>query len=135
MGNASNLLVPGATSRDLLAAMFDLNELECYVYLCLLGQSEHTLDDLSAHLERDRTTIHRAVNKLVSLGIVVKENRGLEGGGYYQAYKPAPPEMVSRAIEQRFEAIKIRVDHLVKTFSQDVKHLAAEAGAKIHAKR
>lgn len=134
MGNASNLLVPGATCQDLLSCAFDLNELERLVYLCLLGQPEHTLDELASHVARDRSTIHRAVSKLVSLGLVAKENRGLAGGGYYQAYKAAPPERVAQLVQERFDLILTRVAHLVETFPHDVRHMANETGARVHAR-
>lgn len=124
MGSATTLLAPGASCHDLLSCMFDLNELERAAYVALLQSNEATLDELAERLGRERSTVHRAVTKLVESEMARKENRGLEGGGYHQVYAPVPPEEVVETVRQRFDAIRLRVEHLLATFTTDMRHLA-----------
>ena len=47
--------------HDLLSCLYELNELETHAYFALLGAQGSRMDDLADRLERDRSTVTRAV--------------------------------------------------------------------------
>ena len=51
-----------------------------------------TLDGISKEVDRDRTTTFRSLQKLVSLGLCVKETKTIKEGGYYHVYSAVDME-------------------------------------------
>lgn len=124
-----------ATCADLLQCVLDLNELERDAYFCLVAAPERTLDDLADRLRRERSTVHRAVAKLVSLGLATKENRGTAGGGYRHVYRAVEPERVASLLDARFAEARARAESLLATFPRDARRAARGMGGAPSRKR
>jgi predicted transcriptional regulator len=111
--------------EDLLACVFRLNELEVRAYFALLEHPETRMDELAEALDRDRSTVHRAVQTLVDLQLAERRAEGLDGGGYCYTYEAASPAAVRERIEERLDAFQEAVEERLARFEED----AAREGA------
>lgn len=98
--SALNRILTGTGScGDLLCCVYNLNRLESDAYFALLsGPSK--MDDLVTALDRERSTVYRAVQKLVTLQLAVRDTVSLTGGGYCHVYAPVSPDTVHRRVQQ-----------------------------------
>jgi predicted transcriptional regulator len=86
-----------------------------------------TLDELADSMDRDRGTIFRSLQRLVSLGFCTKQTVNLKEGGYRHLYSTTGVESIERNAEQRIEEIQSSLTRLMKKFRQDIRNMANPA--------
>ncbi|RDE13690.1 MAG: TrmB family transcriptional regulator [Candidatus Thorarchaeota archaeon] len=80
---------------DLLCCAFGLHDSEIDAYFCLLTEPQ-TVESISSAIVRDRSTTQRILNKLRTKGLVEREARPIEKGGYYYMYRAISTETVRK---------------------------------------
>jgi len=117
-----------ATCKDLLSCLYDLSSSDMTILALLLREGKpKTLDELANSMDRDRGTVFRSLQKLVSLGFCTKQTVNLKEGGYKHLYNTAGIEQIERNAEQRIEEIQSSLGRLMKKFRQDIRSMAAPA--------
>ena len=101
MKSLSCLSEKNAGFTDLIGCLFSLSDLEIEIMNALVNGSVMSLDDLAAIVRRNRTTVFRYIDKLVSLGFVFKIISPLPGGGRVATFRRADPEAMKRLIYER----------------------------------
>jgi predicted transcriptional regulator len=115
-----------ATCNDLLCAIYNLNPVDLEIFYNLAGGKTASLDDLAKNVKRDRSTIHRSLQKLVSNQLCYKETKSLKEGGYYHLYGATGLAKSKEQAEQRVKAITTSLDNMLRNFESDVrKHCCA----------
>lgn len=120
MVSFSSLLRTKAKCSDLLSCFLDLNELEVKLFYTIASRGETTLDDLSDTFGKDRSTIFRNLQKLVSLGLIYKEMSSLEKGGRVARFMPNELAGIKEIVGQRIESLKRSMDSLMKDFEERI---------------
>lgn len=87
---------------DLLCCAFGLRSSEIDIYFSLLGGTK-TVEELEAIIERDRSTVQRILQKLDHKGLVEREKKGIERGGYFYVYRAISTEAVKQQILDQLE--------------------------------
>lgn len=105
---------------DLLRCMYNLSELDMETLRNLLHDGPSTAEDLADKLGRDRSTVYRSLQKLVSCQVVTKETRSLERGGHYHVYASVPRDMLRERLEHCIEEWHTRVTALLDRFEDDL---------------
>lgn len=108
------------TCQDLVQCMYSLTDLEMDALRELLRRGPMTSDDLAKRLHRDRSTVYRSLQRLVSCQVVRKETRSLERGGYYHAYTAVPMDVLRTRLEGCVEEWYGRLQGLLERFEQDM---------------
>lgn len=109
----------GATCTDLLSCLYNLKPVDLAV-LCEVAKRENaTLDQIAEAVERDRSSTHRCLAKLVSAGLVHKQSRTLKSGGYYHVYSIVEPSKIKDQARQRVNDITMGLEDLVERFEND----------------
>lgn len=93
--------------------------------LLLREAKPKTLDELADSMDRDRGTVFRSLQRLVSIGFCTKQTVNLKGGGYKHLYSTVGAEQIERNAEQRIEEIQSSLKRLMKKFRQDIRNMAA----------
>jgi len=75
-----------------LKCAFNISCFEMEVYASLLKRPLVSVEELSEILQKDRSTVYKALQNLLDKGLVEREYRILRGGGYKYLYKPIPFE-------------------------------------------
>ncbi len=83
---------------DMLCRLFDLNELDLRLYRLLVNQPYRTRV-LANVIDRDRSTVHRSLQRLVSTGLCKRVCCPVDGGGRYFMYRAAPPTVVKQQVK------------------------------------
>ncbi|WP_331236586.1 helix-turn-helix domain-containing protein [Natronorarus salvus] len=97
-----------------MECVFGIQRHECRAYLVLHGVPGSTVAELAEDLERDRSTVNRALSTLVEKGLVERQRRLLDSGGYvYQYSAVSLPEAKARmheAVGEWAETVHGKID-------------------------
>jgi predicted transcriptional regulator len=108
------------TCTDLLRCMYNLTDMDMEALKLMLTEGPFKADDLADRLGRDRSTVYRSLQKLVSCQVVTKETRSLERGGYYHVYAVVPRDVLRERLEHCIEEWHSRVTSLLDRFEEDL---------------
>ena len=114
-------MAAGAEScTDLLRCMYNLTDLDMQVLQLLLKEGPARAEDLADRLGRDRSTVYRSLQKMVSCQVVSKETRSLERGGYYHVYTSVPRDLLRERLSHCIAEWHSRVTSLLENFDEDI---------------
>jgi predicted transcriptional regulator len=103
-----------------------LKPIDLEVFLEVAKTEEATLDKIAESVDRDRSSTHRCLAKLVSAGLINKQSRGLKGGGYYHIYSIVEPSKIKQDAKQKVKEITDSLQTLINNFESDLsKHLSS----------
>jgi len=91
MVEPQKILSGQATCRDIVKCVYGLSDFELTIYKKLAKHGPLRADDLAPSYKRDRSTVYRALQKLVSAGLAFRETRTIKRGGYFHVYSAVPP--------------------------------------------
>jgi predicted transcriptional regulator len=112
-----------ATVKDLFIQLYDLSPLDLDILFMLIRNKNDkpmTLDEISEEVDRDRSTTFRSLQKLVTLGLCVKETKTIKEGGYYHLYSAVDMQTFKAETERRVKELQRSLDRLLKKFEDDM---------------
>ncbi|HET7345133.1 MAG TPA: helix-turn-helix domain-containing protein [Nitrososphaeraceae archaeon] len=120
--NSINMLTQVDSScEDIFACLYNLSTSEINLLTILLKSKKPlTLEELSNKISRDKGTVFRSLQKLVSLDLCTKESKTLKGGGYYHLYSAVDIDTIEKNIELRIREIQRSLNRIVKKFRNDI---------------
>ena len=122
-----------ATVKDLFIQLYDLSPPELDILFMLISREKEepmTLDEVAKEMDRDRSTTFRLLQKLVSLGLLVKETKTIKDGGYFHVYSAVDRETFKRETERRVKDLQKSLDRLLKKFESDMQQAISSMYAK-----
>ena len=69
-------------------------------------------------MKKDKTTVYRALQKLVSCGLCFKGTKTIKRGGYYHIYGAVEPKLVRRKLKECIEQMNISMKNALKEFDK-----------------
>ncbi|HZA47838.1 MAG TPA: helix-turn-helix domain-containing protein [Nitrososphaera sp.] len=121
--SVNSLTRMSANVKDLFIQLYDLSPLDVDILFMLISKKNGepmTLDQISKEVERDRSTTFRPLQKLVTLGLVIKETKTIKDGGYFHVYSAVDMETFKKETERKVRDLKRSLDRLVKKFEADM---------------
>ncbi len=116
----------GASCRDLLSCLYNLKPIDLCVFLEVAKNPDATLDQIAELVQRDRSSTHRVLAKLISADLVSKQTRTIRGGGYYHVYNAANPAQIRGHARQRVKEITESFERLIDNFEPNLmRHIKA----------
>lgn len=111
-----------ATVKDLFIQLYDLSPLDLEILFILIRNKSKpvTLEGASKEVDRDRSTTFRSLQKLVSLGLCVKETKTIKEGGYYHVYSAVDVQTFKVETQRRVKELQRSLDRLLKKFEDDM---------------
>ena len=112
-----------ATVKDLFIQLYDLSPLDLDILFMLISKKNEgpmTLEEVSKMTNRDRSTTFRSLQKLVTLGLCMKETKTIKEGGYYHVYSIVDMETFKIETERRVRDLQRSLDRLLKKFENDM---------------
>ncbi|MHB1493083.1 MAG: hypothetical protein ACYCSG_03110 [Thermoplasmataceae archaeon] len=114
-----------ACCDDLLTCLFMLGQTDILLFNCMAFNNEYTLDGLAQLSGKDKTTVFRSLQKMVSIGIVIKNTKTIARGGYYHTYYLSDMENIKKISLERINATHDGflqlLDQLLKDISMRIK--------------
>jgi predicted transcriptional regulator len=110
-----------STVKDLFIYLYELSPLELDILFFLIKNKKPlTMEELARKADRDKSTIFRSLQKLVGLGICIKDTKTLKEGGYYHAYSAIDMESFKMETEKRVKELHESFDRLLRKFEDDM---------------
>ena len=75
-----------------------------------------TIDEIAEEVERERSTVYRAVQRLLQTGFVQKEQVNYDQGGYYHVFRPTDPEVVANEMQRMLNDWYAKMGQLIGEF-------------------
>lgn len=124
MTDLQQLTTKKATCKDLLTCLYNLKPTDTETLLAVAKNPDATLDTIAQKVHRDRSSIHRILQKLVTADLVIKETKTIKGGGYYHTYTMVEPQKIKKHAKERVEEITDSLNRLINRFESDLqRHL------------
>jgi len=92
-------------------------DIRVYDVLTQLGCGR--VEDVSRTLEKRESSVYKSLQKLLMAGIVYREKRVFNEGGYCFIYKPVPKTELIREVLRIVDEFCIRVKEVVGEFAHD----------------
>jgi len=104
--------------KDLVQCAFSLNEFEVEVFDRLTDAGAKRADDLADLMGKDRSTVYRALQKLMTCGMCFRETKSIERGGYYHIYSAISRDELKHKLEQCVDDWYERMQQVLAKFGQ-----------------
>lgn len=120
----STLTRMNSTVKDLFIYIYDLSPLELdLLFLLIKRKKPVTLEVIAKAADRDKSTIFRSLQKLVGLGIVIKETRTIKEGGYYHVYLAIDIKTFKLETEKRVKDLEDSFHRILKKFEDSLQEI------------
>jgi len=100
--------------QHVLSCVFGVQTHESRTYLTLLDNPGSTVAELAEELDRDRSNVNRSLTTLLEKGLVERERRLLDPGGYVYQYTATPlPEakkLMHRTLDEWVDQVHVAID-------------------------
>ena len=116
MDNIQLLTRKNATCSDLLTCLYNLKPIDTEIFFQVATNQDSTLDKIATLVDRDRSSVHRSLSKLVSAGLVHKQTKTIKGGGYYHVYIATDPEKIKQESRRKVQEITESLERLIDSF-------------------
>lgn len=103
--------------EGLLECFHGLKQLDKDVFEALVNSGDAvTVDEVAESVDRERSTAYRAVQRLLSAGLIQKEQVNYDHGGYYHVYKPADPSKIAADMQRMLNDWYAKMGQLIQEF-------------------
>ncbi len=107
-----------ATCEDVMQCFFNLNEFEIALYTQLINEGAKRSDELAEITGKDKTTVYRALQKLISCGFCYRETKLIARGGYYHVYSAISPDLVKMKMQNCLEQWNLTMKKALEEFDE-----------------
>jgi predicted transcriptional regulator len=104
--------------QDLVQCAFSLNEFEVEVFNRLNEGGAKRADDLADLMGKDRSTVYRALQKLMTCGMCFRETKSMERGGYFHMYRAISRDELKEKLERCVEDWYQRMQQVLAKFAE-----------------
>lgn len=116
--------------EGLLECFHGLKELDKRCFHVLVDETEPlTIDDIAECVDRERSTVYRSVQRLLSAGLIQKEQVNYDQGGYYHVYKPTDPTVIREDMQRLLNDWYAEIGQLIQQFEDKYSDAAEPTAA------
>jgi len=105
---------PSPSAFSVAQTVLGLRSPDLATYDALSSQPGASTKELAAELDRDRSNVNRSLTRLDEAGLVCRQRRLLDSGGYFYAYFAEPSDIVTdrltEALDRWTEAAAAAID-------------------------
>ncbi|MFB6219068.1 MAG: helix-turn-helix domain-containing protein [Halobacteriaceae archaeon] len=112
--------------EGLLECFHGLTQLDRDCYRVLVESTEPlTIDEVADRVDRERSTAYRSIQRLLGAGLVDKEQRNYDQGGYYHVYSPTDPGDVAAEMRELLADWQAEMGQLIEEFEEKYRRAGA----------
>lgn len=106
--------------EDMAKCVLGLKELDISTYKKLLESGPMTAEQLGQMLGRERSTAYRSLQNLAAAGLVYRETKSIDVGGYYYEYAAIEPARVKEMLRSTIDEWYRKVSVLIENFDREL---------------
>ena len=115
----SEMLRQDMACEGLLECFHGTKELDKEVFGLLVDAANPlTVDDVAEHVDRERSTAYRSIQRLLQAGFIQKEQINYEQGGYYHVYRPTDPDEIADEMQRMLNDWYAMMGQLISEFRE-----------------
>jgi predicted transcriptional regulator len=108
--------------EDLIKYVLGLKNLDVDAYKALLIHGPLTAEKLGEILNRERSTAYRSLQNLIASGIVYRETRSIDSGGYYYEYVAIEPEEMKQLVKKNIDDWYRQMNRLIEKMDDEMEN-------------
>ncbi|MDS0301060.1 BlaI/MecI/CopY family transcriptional regulator [Halogeometricum sp. S1BR25-6] len=117
--------------EGLLECFHGLKQLDKECFRAVVDASEPlTVDEIADTVDRERSTAYRAVQRLLQVGFIQKEQINYEQGGYYHVYSPTDPSKIADNMQRMLNDWYAKMGQLIQEFEDKYDQTQATSPAE-----
>ena len=116
--------------EKVMSCVFGVEDHETRTYLTLCERPGSTIEELAATLERDRSTVNRSLSTLRERGLVRRERRLLDGGGYVYQYTAVVLPEAKTMLHEALDAWAATVHDVIDEFDGQSIETGSDTGSE-----
>jgi predicted transcriptional regulator len=101
--------------QDVVKCIFNLSDTDMHVLEVLSKKKKYTAQNIADIIKKDRTTVHRSLEKLLSCGLCIKERKGGQSRGFSNVYQGFSEREIYNLAEHKFEACYLKIKELFQS--------------------
>jgi len=105
--------------EDVMTCVFGIQDHETRTYLALHDRPGSTVEELADALDRDRSNVNRSLSTLLEAGLVERERRLLDSGGFVYQYTAVPLPDAKELLHDALDAWSETVHGAIDEFPDD----------------
>lgn len=107
--------------NDVFSCLYCLSPPEIDLLVLLLRSNKGmTLENLADRVKRNKGTVFRALQKLVSLNLCNKSAKTREAGGYYHVYEAVDIDTIENSTKQRIDEVQLGLTRIRRKIRHDI---------------
>ncbi len=118
--NLQQILSDQASCSDLLKCAYSLGDGEIETYRLLADQGPMRTEAIAGSVGRKPSTVYRSLQRMLSCGMVTRETRNIEGGGYYYLYRAKSKDQLRTELRECMSDWNRRMEELLLRFEEDL---------------
>lgn len=115
-GSIPEMIHGNFNCTDIARCVLGLKNLDLETYRQLVLHGSKTAEELGELLDRERSTAYRALQNLMSCGLVYRETKTIQGGGYYYVYIALDPcklkDMIQNNINNWYNKMNAMIENI-----------------------
>lgn len=120
----SSLTRMNSTIKDLFIYIYDLSPLDLDIlFLLTKNKKAMSLEDIIKEVDRDKSTVFRSLQKLVTLGICFKETKTIKEGGYYHVYSAIDVKQFKIQTEKKVKELEASFHRILRKFEDNMQEI------------
>ena len=104
---------------DLVRCIFNLNETDILILKSIPEKEGRNIKDITKKIKKDRSTIHRSLEKLVSCNICYKERKSGKNRGFIDYYYAIPEKELIRKAEKNLDDCYIKIKTMLNELKKE----------------
>lgn len=105
---------------DVAKCILGLKNLDILAYKILCEYGPMTAEKLGNILNRERSTAYRSLQNLISVGLVYRETKLIENGGYFYEYVAVSPNKFKQKLKTQLEEWYQKINFLLNNFEEEI---------------
>lgn len=112
-------LVGDLECEHILDCLYGSKELDIRCFEIIVNSDEPlSAQNIADKVDRDQSTVHRSLNRLIEFGIVEKEKTSLDSRGYKYIYSQVDSEKVTEDMRQLVDEWHDLIHNLIDSFEE-----------------
>ena len=105
---------------DIVQCVFNFNKMDIEVYKKLQKLGETRANILSKHINRERSTVYRSLQKLTNCGLCDKKTKTIVSGGYYHIYSCKDAKTIKIQLENCIDEWYRSMKKIISNFEMEI---------------
>jgi predicted transcriptional regulator len=106
---------------DFVKCVFSLNDTDILILKSIPENEGKSINDITKMIKKDRSTIHRSLDKLVSCNICYKERKSGKKRGFIDYYYTIPDKELLRRAEKNLDDCYSKIKKMLRELDDEEK--------------